>query len=972
MDNYIEFIKSKSKTARVSGFEVSVDAINPLLFDWQREVVKWALGVGKAALFEECGLGKTLQQLEWAKHVREHTGGNVLIISPLAVAHQTIREGSKLGLEVKYVRRQADITAMNGHGSGLYITNYDMLKEFDGSQFSGVVLDESSILKNYTGKTKQSILEMFEKTPYKLACTATPAPNDHLELGNHAQFLNIMESNEMIQRWFVNDSMQSGNYRLKKHGKDDFWQWVTSWAVCISKPSDVGFQDVTERYSFDMPKLYTSEIIVKVDHSRAFAQGKLFMDESLSATGMWREKRETLIDRCNEAAKIILGQNKLKLNDICGKMAVCGNQNTQKTEKKKAGKTLNIGKKEESKLSLKTRQSEKNICESIINKTNQNGKITNLEILNLEIELDAKDTQKTMRIVKDARNNQEIPEKEIEEQKSIEILDITSESQLRNTKEFSTNKTENVQFAEAKLQIVGEEDCTLTIATKQESLEDCSVQTAIQDLENLKIVQYSYQEQLNILNQINDFWIVWCDTDEEQNYLEKIFGDLAFSIRGSDSVTNKINWHERWLSGERKILISKVDIFGWGMNWQHCHRQVFVGLTYSFEKFYQALRRSWRFGQTQDVNAYLIYAESEGNISKSLGEKQQAHKAMQIAMNEAMKLSGFHATDRREAKVNIPYGDSAGKNWRLMLGDCVIRSKEIENNSIHFSVYSPPFANLYIYSDSIADMGNTTDMNEFMEQYQFMIDELFRVTMPGRLTAVHCKDLPLYHNRDGAAGLVDFPGRIIRAHEKAGWIFHSRITIWKDPVIEMQRTKNHGLLHKNFKVRAEVTRQGMADYVLVFRKWDGIEGTESLVSVKQDRVPGDYIGESCPEHYKDDRDYSIQVWQRYASPVWFDIQQTRVLNIQLARDNSDEKHICPLQLDIIARCVQLWTNKDETVLSPFAGIGSEGYEAIRLGRKFIGIELKESYFKVAVDNLKRIEEEKSHSTLFDMEALEVV
>lgn len=310
-----------------------------------------------------------------------------------------------------------------------------------------------------------------------------------------------------------------------------------------------------------------------------------------------------------------------------------------------------------------------------------------------------------------------------------------------------------------------------------------------------------------------------------------------------------------------------------------------------------------------------------------------------------------------------------GKNYALYNGDSCEVLKGIPDNSIHFSIYSPPFSNLYIYSDSVADMGNSADDEEFMKHYDFVIRDLHRVTMPGRLSAVHCKDLPLYHNRDGAAGLKDFPGMIIRAHEAAGWTYHSRVTIWKDPVIEMQRTKNHGLLHKNFAVRAEVTRQGMADYLIVFRKWEGVEGTESTEPVKHDRKPGDYIGENPPTEYDSDRDYSIQVWQRYASPVWFDIQQTNVLNIRQAREDKDEKHICPLQLDVIERSVDLWTNKGDVVLSPFAGIGSEGYSALKMGRKYIGIELKESYFDVAYSNLDQVEEEIDTPTLFDMDSM---
>ena len=770
-DNYQDFLHEKIVKIQSSGFDVPAEDINPVLFDWQRAVVLWALKNGKAALFEECGLGKTLQQLEWAKHVHAHTGGSVLVCSPLAVAHQTVREGQKIAVKVTYVRSQEEVKE-----PGIYITNYDMLKEFDGGEWAGVVLDESSILKSYTGATKRMILDMFESVPYKLACTATPAPNDHLELGNHAEFLNVMRSNEMIQRWFVNDSMRAGGYRLKGHGARDFWKWVTGWAVCISKPSDLGYKDNTPEYSFDMPELVMKNEVVGVDHSRAFAKGELFVDGSLSATDMWREKKHTYKDRCNRAKEVI-GDSK-------------------------------------------------------------------------------------------------------------------------------------------------------------------------------------------------DAWIIWCETNDEADLLQELFPQ-AVEVRGSDSIKEKERKLTAFTDGDAKIIITKSDIAGFGLNWQHCHNMAFIGVTYSFEKTYQALRRSWRFGQKQDVTAWMITAESEGQIMKTLEVKQKAHKEMQKSMNEAMKESGLGITDHRAVKVDITQRDETGKSWSMMLGDCVTRSQEIETNSIDFSVYSPPFSNLYIYSDSIADMGNSADDAEFFEHYKYLIKEMHRVTKPGRLSAVHCKDLPLYHNRDGAAGLKDFPGMIIRAHEECGWTYHSRVTIWKDPVIEMQRTKNHGLLHKNFQARAEVVRQGMADYVIVFRKWDGVEGTESEIPVHQHRHPGDYIGSNPPEHYDTDRDYSIAVWQRYASPVWFDINQTNVLNKAQARENADEKHICPLQLDVIERCVDLWTNPGELVLSPFAGIGSEGYSSIKLGRKFVGIELKQSYFDVAVKNLIEADEKFSGADLFSFAGLTV-
>lgn len=452
MNDYQAFLRSKINVASYAGFEVTAPNIHPLLFDWQSEIVRWSLRLGKAALFEECGTGKTLQQAEWSNHVQRHTGGRVLIAAPLAVAHQTIREGEKINLPIAYIRHQEEAAR-----PGVYITNFDMLKEFDGSLWDGIVLDESSILKAYTGATKRMILEMFERTPYKLACTATPAPNDHLELGNHAQFLNIMQSNEMIQRWFINDSMQAGNYRLKKHAEQDYWRWVTSWAVCLSKPSDLGYPDSCDRYSFDMPALNIINETVAVDHHRAWEDGRLIVDGTLSATNMWKEKRATLTDRCNRAREI---------------------------------------------------------------------------------------------------------------------------------RERSPG----------------------------------------------------------------DYWIIWCDTNDEADYLVELLPH-AVEVRGSESIKAKEEKLTAFSEGRERTIITKPDIAAFGLNWQHCHNQIFVGATYSFEKIYQALRRSLRFGQTKKVNAYMISAESEGDIARSYERKQAGHKEMQQAMNRAMRENGLgRETDRREAK----------------------------------------------------------------------------------------------------------------------------------------------------------------------------------------------------------------------------------------------------------------------------------------------------------------------------------
>lgn len=270
-----------------------------------------------------------------------------------------------------------------------------------------------------------------------------------------------------------------------------------------------------------------------------------------------------------------------------------------------------------------------------------------------------------------------------------------------------------------------------------------------------------------------------------------------------------------------------------------------------------------------------------------------------------------------------------GDGWAAYNGDCVDVVKQIPDASVDFSIYSPPFASLFVYSDSECDMGNSASDEEFFDHYAFLVDEIFRATKPGRLTAVHCSDLPMTKWRDGHVGIKDFSGQIIRLHQEAGWVMHSRRTIWRCPVVEMTRTKHVGLLYKQLQSDSAKSRGGMPDYLITFVK------------------PGDNASPitHTPENFPLDQ------WQEWASPVWMTINQTNVLNVRAARAAEDEKHLCPLQLDVIQRALVLWSNPGDIVLSPFMGIGSEGYESLKAGRRFVGVELKEQYWRQACQNL---------------------
>ena len=404
----------------------------------------------------------------------------------------------------------------------------------------------------------------------------------------------------------------------------------------------------------------------------------------------------------------------------------------------------------------------------------------------------------------------------------------------------------------------------------------------------------------------------------------------AVAVSGSDSDEHKERAMMDFTDGKIRVLVSKPSICGFGMNWQHCARVAFCGLSHSFEQMYQAIRRCHRFGQTRSVEVHIVTAEAEGQVIENIRRKEQRHEEMATAMvghmRDAMRKE---IRGSRIMKDDYERDVTTGEGWTMHLGDCVEVVREIPADSIDYTIFSPPFASLYTYSASDRDMGNTKGDGEFSEHFGYLVPELFRATKPGRLLSFHCMNLPSSKQNDGVIGLRDFRGEMIRIFVAAGWIFHSEVCIWKDPVTAMQRTKALGLLHKQIKKDSCMSRQGIPDYVVTMRK------------------PGDnpdpvtHTNESFP----------VQRWQRYASPVWMDINPSRTLQYRHAREDDDERHICPLQLDVIERCIDLWTNPGDLVMSPFGGIGSEGFVAVQAGRRFLGAELKPSYYRVACDNL---------------------
>jgi superfamily II DNA or RNA helicase len=715
---YEMFLKHKQILLEPSGIEADADSLNQKLFQFQRDIVAWSLRKGRASIFADCGMGKTAMQLEFAKHVP----GKVLILAPLAVAQQTMREGDKFGIPCTYSRAPID--------AQITITNYEMLEHFNPSEYAGIVLDESSILKSFNGHFRNLIIESFSKTPFRLACTATPAPNDYMELGNHSEFVGALTRTEMLSTFFVHDGGDTSKWRLKKHAERDFWKWICSWAVMLRKPSDLGYSDE----GFILPSLKFHDITI--DALRP-TDGMLFAMPASTLQERRQARSSSIEERAAEVARIVKSKRK-------------------------------------------------------------------------------------------------------------------------------------------------------------------------------------------------EPWIIWCNLNREAEAITDLLPD-AVEIRGSDDYQDKEIRMLAFSEKEIRVLVTKASIAGHGMNWQHCPNVVFMGLSDSYEEFYQAVRRCWRFGQKKEVHCYIVTSSNEGAVTENIKRKERDAARMAEEMVNSMhelNQKELHKAGPRE-KANYKTKGDKGEGWEMYLGDCVDVVSNLETNSVHYSVFSPPFASLYTYSASDRDMGNCRTHTDFFHHFNFIVLQLHRVMMPGRLLSFHCMNLQTSKERDGVIGITDFRGELIRIFEKAGFIYHSEVVIWKDPVIAMQRTKALGLLHKQLKKDSCMSRQGIPDYLVTMRKrGDNPERVE-------------HTNESFPVH----------VWQRYASPIWMDINPGDTLQRESSREQEDERHICPLQLQVIRRSIELWTNPNDVVLSPFAGIGSEGYVALQEDRRFIGVELKESYYKQAILNL---------------------
>ncbi len=715
MKDYKEFLKTKEKTFISSGFELDESELNKNLFDFQKHIVKIALSKGRFAIFADCGLGKTLMQLSWADAVSKQTNKPVLLLAPLAVVKQTVREGIKFGI---------DIHAVELDSNSNEITNFEQLKNLDISKYSGVVLDESSILKGKDGKLSSYIIDIFKNTPYKLACTATPSPNDHMELGQHVEFLGFDTYDNMKSMFFVQDQKIKSNdkWRLRKHATDDFWNYVCMWSLSLDNPKTLGFNSD----GYDLPEIEYIEHIIPVENNT----DTLFGGVAVSATELHRDLKRSFDKR--------------------------------------------------------------------IEKT------------------------------------------------------------------------------------------------------------------------------VDLVNSNNEQWIVWTLKNDEANELSKVLND-CINVQGSDKPEVKAKNLNGFADEEFKTLITKTSIASFGMNYQQCNNMVFTSYDFKFEAFYQAVRRCYRFGQKNKVKVHILVPESQINVRSSILEKEKKHKEKQREM--AKYSSNTNYKIKKENMIETSEDVKTNEYW-LMNGDCVEKTKLLEDESVDYSFFSPPFKDLYTYSDDPRDLSNVKNSNEFYNHFNFLVPELFRVLKSGRLLSMHIMQGTTSIGKDGFLSIIDFRGELIRLFQEHGFIFHAEKMIRKNPQLAAVRTKNIQLMHGQTKRDSSINRPGLADYVITFRK------------------PG------VNEH-KIKNDIDFDLWCKLAEPVWMDINESDVIsNFRKAKGSKDEKHMTPTQMSVIRNCYLLWSNVGDVCFSPFGGVGSEGCQAIVMDRKSINIELKKSYFDLNVHNHK--------------------
>jgi DNA modification methylase len=947
---YQDFLRGKMTIAESFGFE-PMSPHDASLKPHQRDISLWACQGGRRAIFAGFGLGKTRMHLQVAKWIVERSlkpeTGNLkaetedsasgiakryLIVAPLGVRQEfTLVEGPAMGMEVVYCRSDAEVAAC---ASPFIITNYERVRDggitLDPEVFAGAGLDEASVLRSFGSKTYQTFLKLFHAIPYRYVFTATPSPNRYKELIHYAGFLGVMDTGEALTRFFKRDSSQAGNLQLYPHMEERFWLWVASWAVFLQKPSDLGYSDV----DYDLPKMNVHWHMVGVDHTRAWqqtdswGQAQLFMDQSSGLRELAISKRESMLARIVKA-KEIMGAGE---NDEGGR---------------RKDETGNLKREMQSASDTAAATSEDPMLAPALAVWASGAKVT------------------------------------------IPLLQ-------RRLHVGYVRARELVELVKRRLEV-----------GKQKRAEARS------------------QLPLEGIGADGRHWILWHDLEAERHLIGKLIPQ-ARTVYGTQDLDIREDLIMGFSRGEYPVLATKPVIAGSGCNFQkHCADAIFVGSTYKFNDIIQAVHRIYRFQQSREVNIHFIFSESEAPVIETLKAKWRRHDVLVEKMAEILRKYRLTLHDMKLTRdLGCNRAEVAGEKFRVIHNDCVEELRAWPDNEVDLIVTSIPFGNQYEYSPNFNDFGHNPDNAAFFQQMDFLVPNLLRVLKPGRLACIHVKDRIRFGNVTGMGmPTVDpFSDDTVASFRKHGFAFMGRITIDTDVVRENNQTYRLGW-SENAKDSTKMG-VGMPEYVLLFRKLPtDTSNSYADVPVTKDKtvytraqwqidaaalwksdgnrladpeilvnIPHDAIGRVWREHcrksnydYQEHVEVGRELEARGKLPssymlfppismhpgVWTDIIRMRVLNSEQSKRNQ-ENHVCPLQLDIVKRLVMRYSNPGDLVLDPFGGIMTVPYVAVSEGRRGVGIELNEEYWRCGVGYCEMAEREHGAMTLFDMTTLGVI
>ncbi|HEX2986071.1 MAG TPA: DNA methyltransferase [Caproiciproducens sp.] len=980
---YIEFLKSKMDIAPDSGFEISPDEVSPAAKPHQRDSVVWAIRGGRRALFEAFGLGKTLQELEFCRIIIKHKGGKALIIIPLGVRQEFTRDAvDLLGLDPPpYVRNMAEVRAATGN---ILLTNYERVRDgdIDPKYFTAVALDEAAVLRSFGSKTYQTFLPKFKGVPYKLVATATPAPNRYKELIHYAGFLEIMDTGQALTRFFKRDSTKANNLTLYPGKEDEFWLWVSSWALYISKPSDLGYDDT----GYDLPPMQVIYHELKSDSGLTCdkdGQMKLFQDASVSLVDAHRVKRDSIGARVQEAADIIKrspSEHFILWHDL-------------EDERRELEKTFpSVGYhywheyRDGNKKGLELYERHYSAYHYADGRERKLFCGPGEKVVLMTQKQDALFVWR--KFIDDSG------------QKGINCAVFRNEGKIRSSDLIRE------AMAIAWERWPGERLYTYVNPEKIESPNPgyCFKMAGWKGCGRTKgglVILEVCKRDVNLTAAIG------------HRGLCSIFGTQDLDVREK----NTIDFSE----GKIKYLATKKELSGSGCNFQkYCHRAIFVGIDYEFEDFIQAIHRIYRFMQPKQVIIDIIYMDTEAEVLAVLKRKWKQYDEMTAKMEEIVRkygLSGTSIRQKLERHLGVKRVQVKGEHFTAINNDCILELKNMESDSVGLIHTSIPFSNHYEYTATYNDFGHNPDTEAFFKQMDYLTPELLRVLKPGRIAAIHVKDRVLFGNATGTGmpTIEPFHALCIKHYMDNGFQYCGMITVVTDVVRENNQTYRLGWT-ENCKDGSKMG-VGCPEYILLFRKLPSdtskAYADQPVVKSKDDytraqwqidahafwRSSGDRLltkselmsmptGRLQAAYHKYSRtavyDYSEHVEMAkklddegrlpgsfmvvapgsWDMTVWDDILRFNTLNKD-QHLKKRELHVCPLQLDIVKRIINRYSNPDDVVLDPFGGLMTVPYVAVKMGRYGIGIELSADYFRDGVGYLKSAEAVIDQPTLFD-------